>query len=342
MKYVMTLTAVLTIGTAQGVLSSGCSDDSGLSQETRYVGVTSKQNNDVFFVDFSGKTSHIGAIPGCSADVVCGIGSSSAWSPDGRKIRIVGDVSCALDIETRQCEPVDPHFFSWSQDSDHALFYDSDSHMLYRGKLDGSEREDLEDICEPTIVAPDESLALCWQCDGVDGECLVNLQTGETKSYPCTADPQTIVWTPYWFADSRTVLVVDNYPGYRPNGAIWLCDVETGEIKTLVDEDYEHGPALDSERFPVSPDERYLAFIDTYKLTTGFTVVDMQSEEKWFVELDQARLLTHGYTYDSLYMLVGQGDDLFGYDLQERKLTKLPIQDMYPRMSPIEMTLPKW
>ena len=60
------------------------------------------------------------------------------------------------------------------------------------------------------------------------------------------------------------------------------------------------------------------------------------------MELDQARLLTHGYTYDSLYMLVGQGDDLFGYDLQERKLTKLPLQDMYPRMSPIEMTLPKW
>ena len=345
---------------------AACSDRALISNPEQYVGLVVVHGEKVSLVDLSGRRVEADVPCGSTETEWCRLLSShgSNWAPDGAKAFIPGP-NCFLDTKTLKCQGDVPRdtFFSWSTDSEHALFLDPDTNMLYRARLDGSERENLAVVQKLEIVSPDETLALHWPCpDGV-GDCddsertpeLLDLRTGDRRPYPCISvtdrvPPYGIVRTWYWFQDNRTTLVMDTYQHDHPLGYIWLCDTQTGATQTLVAEDVprELRPVPGHSIDAVSPDGRW-AF---YRGDTGeyggarnnVVLLDLTGQgQSLTVGLERAEGQSSGFTYDGAYLIVHGDKGWFAISIASGEKERLDFLAGvgWLSMSPVAMTLPR-
>lgn len=331
----------------------GCSRESvGSMHGYVAIAMDGEESLNLLMVDLSGRQVDTGL--SCSP----GGCSRMVWAPDGTKIVLYGPPHCVLDTSTLECTThLAPYqFVQWSQDSTHALFVDPDSNMLYRAVIDGSERQDIIEVSQLETVSPDEAYAVDWRCPEGQHDCdywdrtpeLLDLRTAERRAYPCVAPvigcsnvDMPMVKTKYWFSDNRTVLVTETYRCTTSSWMVWTCNVETGETEKVVDADYDKAPTVEISDFPVSPDERWLAFPDGIKNGTGFTVVDLKNGfSTHFVELPHL----HGvldFTYDSRYLVVYGQEKTYAFDLAKQKLIDLPLSnDLVISLSPVWVELP--
>ena len=346
---------------AMALVASSCETRRGLSGGDTYVALGRTEDNDAVLLDLSGRRTAVDVA--CPPRESCGIGLAK-WAPDGSKF-LLPLLDCVFQLDTLSCEdfPLEDDFYSWSMDSEHALFLDPDTNMLYRARLDGSERENLAVVQKLEIVSPDETLALHWPCpDGV-GDCddsertpeLLDLRTGDRRPYPCISvtdrvPPYGIVRTWYWLQDNRTTLVMDTYQHDHPLGYIWLCDTQTGTTQTLVAEDVprELRPVPGYGIGSVSPDERWAS----YKAATGeyggasndVVLVDLTDQrEPRTVHLDGLDVVSAGFTYDGAYLIAHGDRGWFAISTATGEKDRLDfLSDLdWLTMSPVALTLPR-
>ena len=345
---------------AMALVASSCETRRGLSGGDTYVALGRTEDNDAVLLDLSGRRTAVDVA--CPPRESCGIGLAK-WAPDGSKF-LLPLLDCVFQLDTLSCEdfPLEDQFYSWSRDSQHALFLDPDTNILYRARLDGSERQDLAQVHDLEIVSPDETLAIDWVCADGSSECdfadempeIVDLRTGERRQYPCLDEsypyPHMYVWISHWLRDNRTTMLVDTAQHALPHGYIWLCDVETGATQTLVAEGVpsELRPVTGVRIGSVSPDERWAS----YKADTGeygsasndVVILDLTDQrEPLTVHFDGLDVVSAGFTYDGAYLIAHGDKGWFAISTATGEKDRLDfLSDLdWLTMSPVALTLPR-
>ena len=223
-------------------------------------------------------------------------------SKDGKKIFVVGENPrgqlLRYDLKTRKFEPylggISAEFMDFSKDKQWVAYVTFPENVLWRSRVDGSEKLQLTSSNAPAVFLPR------WSPDGKtilyfsigNGQHVtvyeIPFDGGNPRPVPIKGfDP----WDPNWAPDGSKILFGGS--ASNPSGSIHLFDIASGQIDTLPGSTGFYSPRW-------SPDGRHIAAMSWD--STRLLVFDFDIQ-KWR-EVGRGNLGFNNWTSDSQSVVV--------------------------------------
>lgn len=226
------------------------------------------------------------------------------WNPipsaDGKKIFVTGRTErgelARFDLKSGRPEPflggMSAEYLDFSKDGQWIAYVTFPEGILWRSKLDGSER--LQLTYPPALVfnprwSPDGKTILFYQTTNGSESKAYTISSDGGSSRPLLPDDPTTQADPNWSPDGNKVIIGGNWGS--PAATIRILDMATHKVS-----DVPGSKGLFSPRW--SPDGRYLAAVNS--AGTRLLLFDFQTQ-KW-TELANGSLGWPTFSKDSQYL----------------------------------------